>query len=78
MIELLEGFWVDPFSVAVIKAIDESSCSLWVTGQSAMDGFVLSYPAQEVVDAVLDARADMEDGDSSSLGDEEDNDEEKE
>ena len=55
MIELVEGFFVDPHAVTVIKAISKSKCALWVTGQSALDGFVLDYPADEVAEAVTDA-----------------------
>lgn len=56
MIELVDGFWVVPENVTVIKKIDEEKCALWVVGQSAMDGFVLDYPAEEVVEALLDAK----------------------
>jgi hypothetical protein len=55
VIELVEGFFVDPHAVTVIKAIPDSKCALWVTGQSALDGFVLDYPADEVAEAVADA-----------------------
>lgn len=54
-VELVEGFWVAPESVTVVKKIDDDRCSLWVRGQSAMDGFVLDYPAEEVVEALHDA-----------------------
>lgn len=56
MIELVDGFWVVPENVTVIKKIDEDKCALWVVGQSAMDGFVLDYPAEEVVEALLEAK----------------------
>lgn len=55
MIELVDGFWVAPANVTVVKRIDEERCALWVVGQSAMDGFVLDYPAEEVVEALQDA-----------------------
>ena len=55
MIEILEGVWLNPHSVTVIKAISENKCALWVRGQSAMDGFVFEYPASEVAEAVNDA-----------------------
>lgn len=54
LIELLDGFWVVPANVTVIKRIDEERCALWVVGQSAMDGFVIDYPAEEVVEALHD------------------------
>ena len=56
MIELVEGFWVDPWEVKIVKAIDDKSCVLYVTGEGNMDGHVLNYPAEEVVDHILDAR----------------------
>ncbi len=59
MIELIEGFWIDPWDVKAIKTIDEKSCTLWVSGQSATDGFVIPYPPEEVVQAVLDAREEI-------------------
>ena len=56
MIELLEGFWIDPWDVVIIKRIDDKSCLLYATGEGAMDGHVLEYTAEEVVQAVMDAR----------------------
>jgi hypothetical protein len=63
MIELVEGFWVDPFEVKIVKAIDEKRCLLYVTGEGAMDGHVLPYEASEVVQAIIDARAESESDD---------------
>ncbi len=60
MIELLDGFFVNPHAVTVVKAIDEKSCALWVRGQSATDGFVLQYSASEVAEAVTDACEEVE------------------
>ena len=60
MIELVEGFWVDPWEVKIVKKIDDKSCTLYVTGEGAMDGHVLEYPAEEVVDAEIDARNESE------------------
>ena len=56
LIEILDGVWLDIWSVTVIKKIDDKSCSLWVTGQGAMDGFVLDYPHAEVAQAINDER----------------------
>jgi len=63
LIQIVDGWWCDPWSVTVVKKIDENSCAVWTTGQSALEGFVLEYSAEEVADAVNDARND-EDGDS--------------
>ena len=60
MIEILEGVWLNPHSVTVIKAISENKCALWVRGQSAMDGFVFEYPASEVAQAIIDACEEVE------------------
>ena len=56
LVHIVEGVWVDPWDVKVIKKISDNSCAFWVTGQSAMDGFVLDYPAEDVVQAIEDAR----------------------
>jgi hypothetical protein len=60
MIEIVEGFWIDPWDVKVIKKIDETSCSLWISGQAATEGFVIPYPPEDVVQAVIDAREESE------------------
>ena len=74
MIELIEGFWVDPWDVKAIRAINDHSCSMWLTGQNAENGFVLPYEASEVVDAVIDARNESgdDDGDDDVEDDTED------
>ena len=63
MIELVEGLWLDPWAVTMIKKIEDGKCSLWVTGQSALEGFVLDYDAAEVAEAVNDARNESDDDD---------------
>ncbi len=70
MIELVEGFWINPDKVTVIKAINDERCALWVKGQGAMDGFILEYAAEEVVELLHDAlygedeeETEVEDGD---------------
>lgn len=65
IIEIVEGVWLDPWSVTVIKKIDEDKCALWTTGQSALEGFVLEYPADEVAQAVNDARAESDEDEES-------------
>jgi hypothetical protein len=56
LIQILDDLWLDIWSVTAIKKIDEKSCTLWVTGQGAMDGLVLDYPAEEVAQAINDER----------------------
>lgn len=70
MIELVEGVWIDPFAVTIIKAISENKCALWTTGQSALEGFVFDYPASEVAEAVNDAREEAPEDDRENGEDE--------
>ena len=58
--EIVDGVWLDPWSVTMVKKIDDSKCSLWLTGQSALEGHVLDYPAEEVVQAINDLREEDE------------------
>lgn len=60
MIEIIEGIWLDPWSVTMIKRISDGKCALWTTGQSALEGFVLDYDADEVAEAINDARNDSD------------------
>jgi len=64
VIELADGIWIDPWSVTMIKKIDEGKCALWTTGQSALEGFVLDYDAAEVAEAVNDARNNSDEDDT--------------
>jgi hypothetical protein len=54
MIELADGIFVAPEHVAMIKAAGENQCVLWFLGQSALDGFVLDYPASQVAEVIND------------------------
>jgi hypothetical protein len=56
LIELGEGFFVNPEDVAVVKATGEGKCALFTVGQSAVDGgFHIPYDAQEISQHVNDA-----------------------
>lgn len=61
MIELVEGFWVDADDIKVIKRIDDNKCAIWVTGQSATDGFVLDYPAESILETLGFSAEDVDD-----------------
>ena len=63
MIELIEGFWVDVWEVRAVKKIDEGKCSIFLSGMGAMDGFVVDYSAEEVVQAIIDEREKGDDDD---------------
>ena len=54
MIEIIEGLWVAPEHVALIKSGGDNSCILYTVGQSALDGHVLEYPASEVAEVIND------------------------
>lgn len=71
MIELVEGFWVVPEDIKVVKRISDDKCALWVTGQSAMDGFVLDYSAEDIVDLRYRAMYGEEDEDEEEEEDDE-------
>lgn len=50
LIELVEGFFVDPEAVAVVKATGKKQCAVFTDGQPATDGgFMLKHPAKRVV-----------------------------
>ena len=56
LIELFEGFYVDPDLVAAVKATGKDTSALFTTGQSAVDGgFHVPYTAAEVVQQLNDA-----------------------
>ena len=53
MIEIIEGVWVDPRHVAVVKRVGDDKCALFTSGQSAVDGgFLIERSAEEVVDEI--------------------------
>ena len=70
MIQLVAGFWVDPWAITCVKEINDSSCLVYLTGEGAMDGHVLPYNADEVVDAIIEAR-NGEDEEEPSEGEQE-------
>lgn len=54
MIEITDGTWVSPENITLIKTIDKDTCLVFFLGQSALDGHVIDYPAEEVVELVND------------------------
>jgi len=66
LIELSEGFFVNPELVAVVKVVDKNKCALFTSGQSAVDGgFTVDYSAEEVAEAVNDACVEAEEDEES-------------
>lgn len=70
MIEIEEGIFVDPWSVTLIKAAGKKQCVLYVTGQSAMDGFLIERNALEVATEICDAKNEAEEDDEDEVEDE--------
>jgi hypothetical protein len=64
MIEIDDGFFVDPYSVTVVKAGGKKRCVIFVTGQSALDGFVINRPALEVATDIVEELQENDDEDS--------------
>lgn len=55
IVEILEGIWIDPELITVVKAAGKNRCVFWVTGQSALEGFVVDHSAAVFVNAVYEA-----------------------
>jgi len=70
--QIVEGVWLDPWSVTMIKHTEDAKCSIWTTGQSALEGFVLEYSAEEVAEAVNDARAESDEEENTEGDQDED------
>lgn len=60
MIEIYDGFFVDPWKVTVIKRAEKDKCVLYVNGQSALDGFVVDRAALEVATDIVEAKREEE------------------
>lgn len=54
MIELVEGFWIEPEKVSAVKSAGKDKCVLFMDGQSALEGYFLDYDAEEVVQVIED------------------------
>lgn len=72
MIEIYDGFFVNPWKVTVVKAAGEDKCVLYVSGQSALDGFVVDRPALEVATDIVEAMQEDEKTDDDDVEEEED------
>jgi hypothetical protein len=76
LIELTKGFFVNPETVAVVKATDEDACALFTCGQSAVDGgFHLPYSAESVAVAIDDEEELDEEDEGEEDGDEDEDEE---
>jgi len=55
LVGITEDLFVNPWKVTVVKAAGEGKCVLYVSGQSALDGFVVNRDALEVATDILEA-----------------------
>ena len=69
-VEIDDGYFVNAEAVTVVKAINDKRCSLWVRGQSSMDGFVVERNARELLDEIIAACYDDGDDDIEDEPDE--------
>jgi hypothetical protein len=73
LIEIDDGFFVNPFNVTVVKAADKKQCVLYVSGQSALDGFVIKRSALEVATDIVEEIREVDESDSEEEEPETDN-----
>jgi hypothetical protein len=71
MIEIDDGFYVNPFEVSAIKTAGKDKCVLYLSGQSALEGFVIERDALEAATDILEA---MNDNDEDEETEEEEDD----
>lgn len=74
MIEIYDGFFVNPWKVTVVKATEEDKCVLYVSGQSALDGFVVNRPALEVATDIVEAMREDQEREDEATDEEEEED----
>jgi hypothetical protein len=58
LIEIDDGLFIQPWKVVAVKrsALDEEeACTVFLSGQSAQDGFIVERDADEVVGEINDA-----------------------
>lgn len=74
--ELTDGFAVLPSAVTAIRRslLDDSTCTLYVAGQSALAGFTVDRPFDEVLEDLNDALEEEFGGEAGEAGDEEEDD----
>lgn len=55
MIELPNGDWIAPEHCTFIKKASDNECVVFTVGQSALEGHVQPYAAEEVAEVINDA-----------------------
>jgi hypothetical protein len=55
LIEIAPGLWIQPRKVTAVKKAGKDQCSIFVSGQSAVDGgFLVDKDVEDVVDEIND------------------------
>jgi hypothetical protein len=69
MIEIVDGLFIAPEHVIAVKAAGdgEKRCTIYLSGQSALDGFVVDYDAEDVAEEVAEALEESEDEESGEI-----------
>ena len=57
--------------VISVKKINEKKCSLWLCGQSALEGFVVEKSAKDLIDEIIEACAEEDEPDDDEDQEEE-------
>jgi hypothetical protein len=79
MFELVDGFFVDPWCVMAIKSAGKGKCSVFLKGQSAMDGgFLIEKDALEAATDVVQARRDDDEEETDETPEETEEEEDEE
>ena len=55
MIEITGTFSILPHHVTAVRYVDEDSCNIFVTGQSATEGFLVPRSAEDVIEDINEA-----------------------
>jgi hypothetical protein len=72
MLEIDTGLFVDPWEVAVVKAVGKGQCAIFMKGASPVDGgFLIEKDALEAATDVVEARRDDDDEEPDEDQDEE-------
>ena len=69
MIEIDDGFFVNPWKVTAIKAAEKDKCVLYLSGQSALEGFLVKRNALELATEIVEAMREEEGEEDEAIGD---------
>ena len=70
MIEIVEGLWIAPEHVTMVKDAGDDKCLIYFVGQSALDGHLLPFPASEVAEVIEESFMDEVDDEDADQNEE--------